>query len=119
MDVHENGRGRIIFLGDGKEILADGDDEDEDRDIEMHGDDNEAGADDKRRDREETPGPESHTPSTHPNHTPMETDDDEKTSSTSNSKKNLEAADLKLPPNAIPQTAIPDKLVTPTDPESK
>ena len=35
MDLQSNGRGRIIFLGDGTEVQTEGDDEEDEKNVEM------------------------------------------------------------------------------------
>lgn len=112
MDLNHNGRGRIIFLGDGKEGLVDGNHEDEDKDVEMNTIDTEpSGADESRREREETPGPESHKEQQ--NHDPMDTEQRSEISQTNEGKTDGPSAIA--PMKAIPETALPDKLVTPAE----
>ena len=114
IDLHQNGRGRIIFLGDGKEIEAGEEEEDDERDVDMHSDETEASHDDSRRDREETPAPEAHESSSLSEHTAMETDEKDETTQAP-TRTASEGASVKLPPNAIPETAVPDKLVSPPE----
>ena len=118
MDMH-NGRGRIIFLGDGKEVLADGEEEDEDRDIDMNSNEIEpATVAENRREREETPGPEPHDTVELPKSGNMDVEKPE-SASKQNEDKGTSSPAATLPPNAIPETALPDKLVSPADTQQK
>lgn len=112
MDLHNNGRGRIIFLGDGTEVLTDGNDEDGgNTDLPSDGDQS-AEEEQTRKEREETPGPESHGSTEQANHDTMDIDNSRSPSTTNDHLDHNAASDL--PPNAIPETALPDKLVTPS-----
>lgn len=114
MDSRSRGNGgrsgRIILLGDGTEVLTDGDEE------EMLDDDGEKGSgnakssaedSEKRGAREETPGPEPQPSSENSGHhegisasTDVQMTDAQGTDGTHNDKP-------------IPASALPDKLVTP------
>ena len=121
MDLNNNnhGPGRIIFLGDGKEPLADGNEEDSDKDFEMHSDDSEsAGVEESRRAREETPGPEPHDAVGKNNpHTPESENASE--NQPTDESGNGPTSSLGIPPNAIRETALPDKLAAPLDSQQK
>ena len=111
---------RIILLGDGTEVLTDSDEtemfdhEEEDKDLASQASKGQKKLDDTSRGgREETPGPESHgtserqqTPESmeqNPFDTPSSTIS-EKSSVTDTAKANIKA---------IPESALPEKLVTP------
>ena len=112
--------GRIILLGDGTEVLTDSDEtemfdhEEEDKDLASQVSKGQMKVvDESRAGREETPGPESHgtserqqTPESmeqNPFDTPSSTTS-EKSDITETSKANIKA---------IPESALPEKLVTP------
>lgn len=111
MDLHNNGRGRIIFLGDGTEVLTDGNEEDDKTTDIQNDSDLSAQEEQNRKEREETPGPESHQPTDQPNHDTMDIDDSR--SPPAADDKTDVIATVDAPPNAIPETALPDKLVNP------
>ncbi|KAG8528048.1 Protein phosphatase type 2C 3 [Bacidia gigantensis] len=121
MDLNNTGRGRIIFLGDGTEVLTDGDDAGEDKDAETSTSNSEpVRTEEKRADREETPGPEPQkSAATHEKHETMDTADDTAKPLTSDIEKPKAAATIQLPPNAIPETALPEKIVGPTAPQGQ
>ena len=120
MDLHNNGRGRIIFLGDGTEPLNEGDEEEEDKDVEMQADSEESAKVDRgRNEREETPGPEPQKPvealrnsgSTDKEHigTPASTTHE-------NSNPTTTAG---IPLKAVPESALPDKIIPPPASQEK
>ena len=111
MDLHNNGRGRIIFLGDGTEVLTDGNEED-DKTTDIQNDGGlSAQEEQNRKEREETPGPESHQSTDQSNHDTMDIDDSRSPPAAAGEKDVIATVDA--PANAIPETALPDKLVNP------
>lgn len=112
--------GRIILLGDGTEVLTDSDEtemfdhEEEDKDLASQVSKGPVKLDDgSRGGREETPGPESHT-SSERLETPesMEQNPFDTPSSTASEKSHfIETAKANI--KAIPESALPEKLVTP------
>ena len=117
----QNGRGRIIFLGDGNEDnLPDGEEEEEDKDMHLQAGSNDAsGPEDGRTTREETPGPEPQTTAEpQQNHESTEAGAPEKPAPEIEAKAGpTPAADV--PVKAIPQTALPDKIVPPPGSQTK
>ena len=112
--------GRIILLGDGTEVLTDSDEtemfdhEEEDKDLASQVSKSQTKLDDESRGgREETPGPESHGVSERQQtFESMEQNPFDTPSSTTSEKSNAtETAKAKI--TAIPESAIPEKLVTP------
>ena len=118
--------GRIILLGDGTEVLTDSDEtemfdhEEEDKDLASQASKGQIKLDDASRGgREETPEPESHgtserqqTPESieqNPFDTPPSTTS-EKSMVTDTARSNIKA---------IPESALPEKLVTPTTSQKK
>ena len=111
--------GRIILLGDGTEVLTDSDEtemfdhEEEDKDLASQVGKGQMKLDgESRGGREETPGPESHgtserqqtTESTEKNPLDMPSITSENYGITETAKANIKA---------IPESALPEKLVTP------
>ena len=123
-DTGYGGRsGRIILLGNGTEVQTDSDEqevfdhEDDDRDLENQVSKHDAKADedtaDLRNRREDTPGPQSHE-STDTSKTPESTEASnpfESPSSTTSEKS--EPIEVGSKVKMIPESALPDKLVTP------
>ncbi|KAL9042867.1 MAG: hypothetical protein Q9180_000290 [Flavoplaca navasiana] len=123
-DTDYGGRsGRIILLGNGTEVLTDSDEqevfdhEDDDRDLEnqvsKHGAKANEDTADLRNRREDTPGPQSHD-STDTSKTPESTEASnpfESPSSTTPEKS--EPVEVGSKVKMIPESALPDKLVTP------
>ena len=118
--------GRIILLGDGTEVMTDSDEtemfdhEEEDKDLASQVSKGQMKLDEESRNgREETPGPESHgisdrqqTPESmeqNPFDTPSSTTS-EKSDVTDTAKANLKV---------IPESALPEKLVTPPTSDNK
>ncbi|KAL8656844.1 MAG: hypothetical protein Q9226_002516 [Calogaya cf. arnoldii] len=121
--------GRIILLGNGTEVLTDSDEqevfdhEDDDRDLENQVSKHDAKANkdtaDLRSQREDTPGPQQHQ-SASTSKTPESTEASnpfESPSSTTSEKS--ETAELGSKVKMIPESALPDKLVTPPTSEDK
>ncbi|KAL8674957.1 MAG: hypothetical protein Q9168_000660 [Polycauliona sp. 1 TL-2023] len=121
--------GRIILLGNGTEVLTDSDEqevfdhEDDDRDLENQVSKHDAKAHkdtaDLRGQREDTPGPQSHE-STDTSKTPEPTEASnpfESPSSTTSEKS--ESAELAAKVKTIPESALPEKLVTPPTSKDK
>ena len=113
MDLHNSGRGRIILLGDGAEILTDGDEEEDDKDVEMQSNEAEpAKVDGGRTEREETPGPESQKAS------PPQESAVSKDGSKDISGRDKEVGDPQASAasgtaiKAIPESVLPDKIVS-------
>lgn len=112
--------GRIILLGDGTEVLTDSDEtemfdqEEEDKDLDSQVSKGKPQQNDEGRNaREETPGPEPQA-TTEKN----QIQSDESSSKTSTLLGN--AADISTPKGKpIPESAIPEKLVTPPTSEEK
>lgn len=112
--------GRIILLGDGTEVLTDSDEtemfdhEEEDKDLASQVSKSQMKLDDESRgEREETPGPESQSDSER-QQTPesMEQNPFDTPSSTTSEKSDAtETAKANI--TAIPESAIPEKLVNP------
>ena len=115
MDLQNNGRGRIIFLGDGTEVLTEGDEEEDDKDVEMQENHAEpAKVDGARNEREETPGPESQKA--------VSPQDGAKSAmgNDSNPDNASEGASKNSPAiTTIPESALPDKLVPPPSSQAK
>ena len=112
--------GRIILLGDGTEVLTDSDEtemfdhEEEDKDLASQANKGQMKLDDEsRREREATPEPESHGTSER-QQTPesMEQNPFDTPSSTTSEKSSVTDA-AKPNVNVIPESALPEKLVTP------
>lgn len=111
--------GRIILLGDGTEVLTDSDEtemfdhEEEDKDLASQVSKSQMKLDDESRGgREETPGPESHVSERQQTPESMEQNPFDTPSSTTSEKSDItETAKAKI--TAIPESAIPEKLVTP------
>ena len=106
--------GRIILLGDGTEVLTDSDEADmfdhseEDRDLESQVRKGPTSREDMSRgQREGTPGPADDAPST-TGSTPSKTTESPSSMNTDPS----EASETKI--RAVPDTALPDKLTSPT-----
>ncbi|CAF9913302.1 Protein phosphatase 2C 2 [Imshaugia aleurites] len=132
LDVNQRNRGvggrsgRIILLGDGTEVLTDSDEtemfdhEEEDKDLASQVNKGQTKLDDESRaGREETPGPESHGTSER-QQTPesMEQNPFDTPSSTTSEKSDITEttkADIKV----IPESALPEKLVTPATNQNK
>ena len=132
LDVNQRNRGvggrsgRIILLGDGTEVLTDSDEtemfdhEEEDKDLASQVSKGQTKLDDESRaGREETPGPESHGTSER-QQTPesMEQNPFDTPSSTTSEKSDITEttkADIKV----IPESALPEKLVTPATNQNK
>lgn len=104
--------GRIILLGDGTEVLTDSDEtemfdhEEEDQDLDSQVAKGQPTSNEENRGaREDTPGPESaeklHSTDRNPFNTP---------SSTTSDKSDATGT---VTPKVIPESALPDKLVTP------
>lgn len=118
--------GRIILLGDGTEVLTDSDEtemfdhEEEDKDLASQVSKGQMKVvDESRADREETPGPESHDASER-QQTPesMEQNLFDTPSSTTSEKSDItETAKANI--KAIPESALPEKLVTPPTTQDK
>ena len=118
--------GRIILLGDGTEVLTDSDEtemfdhEEEDKDLASQVSKGPIKLEDASRGgREETPGPESHGNSER-QQTPdsMEQNPFDTPSSTTSERSGVidtSKADIK----AIPESALPEKLVTPSTSRDK
>ena len=116
--------GRIILLGDGTEVLTGNDDmemfdhEEEDKDLDSQvpkGQDNTT--DDNRGAREETPGPEAPITTTKPEQSPESTKRNPFDTLSSSAPGSSESNGIKTA-KVIPESALPDKLVTPpADPE--
>ncbi len=112
--------GRIILLGDGREVLTDSDEtemfdhEEEDKDLASQASKGQMKLDDASRGgREETPGPESHgTSERQQTPEPMEQNPFDTPSSTT-SERNSITDTAKPSIKAIPESALPEKLVTP------
>ena len=118
--------GRIILLGDGREVLTDSDEtemfdhEEEDKDLASQASKGQMKLDAaSRSEREETPGPESHgTSERHQTLASMDQNSldtpssiaSEKSSAIENAKSNIKA---------IPESALPEKLVTPPTTQDK
>lgn len=112
--------GKIILLGDGTKVLTESDEtemfdhEEEDKDLASQASKGQIKLDDASRGgREETPGPESHGTSER-QQTPesMEPNPFETPSSTTSAKSVVtDTANSNL--KAIPESALPEKLVTP------
>lgn len=112
--------GKIILLGDGTKVLTESDEtemfdhEEEDKDLASQASKGQIKLDDASRGgREETPGPESHGTSER-QQTPesMEPNPFETPSSTT-SAKSVVTDTAKSNLKAIPESALPEKLVTP------
>ena len=127
MDSRDRGvggrSGRIILLGDGTEVLTDGDDADTyDHEEDEKNSETETGkvhlseSDEGRAAREETPGPESQT-------TSAKSDSHHEQSSTDTPMTDAENNDAPAPitpkGKPIPESALPDKIVTPPTSEAK
>ena len=112
--------GRIIFLGDGTEVLTDGDegemfetsDEGKVHEIEEeHMDEDE----EARGAREETPGPESQSSNKNESHAVPSSGD-----STMKDAESTEVPETAAPKSKpIPESALPDKLINPPPIEGK
>ena len=118
--------GRIILLGDGTEVLTDSDEtemfdhEEEDKDLASQVSKGPMKLEDTSRGgREETPGPESHgTSERQQTLDSMEQNPFDTPSSTTSEKSGFTdtpKADIK----AIPESALPEKLVTPSTSQDK
>ena len=112
--------GRIILLGDGTEVMTDSDEtemfdhEEEDKDLASQASKGQMKLEDANRGgREETPGPESHG-SSERQQTPesIERNPFDTPSSTS-SEKSVVTDTAKTNIKAVPESALPEKLVTP------
>lgn len=123
MDLQNNGRGRIIFLGDGTEVLTEGDEEEDDKDVEMQSNNAEpANVDGGRNEREETPGPESQkaVPSQDGANSVVgnnSSQDDASGSSDAGASVGLSKNSPAI--TTIPESALPDKLVPPPSSQGK
>lgn len=112
--------GKIILLGDGTEVLTDSDEtemfdhEEEDKDLASQASKGQIKLDDASRGgREETPGPESHGTSER-QQTPKSMEQDPiDTPSSTTSEKSVVTDTAKSNLKAIPESALPEKLVTP------
>ena len=122
LDLDQRGRGnggrsgRIILLGDGAEVHTDSDEtemfdhEEEDKDLDSQAAKGSLLVNDAHRGaREETPGPEA-PETTQNNHIPTSADQDADSSTTRDSSDPNESTK----PKVIPESAIPDKIVTPS-----
>lgn len=105
--------GRIILLGDGTEVLTDSDEtepfdhEEEDKDLDSQvAKGNLTSTEGNRGVREETPGPQSTEKSPTSERNPFDTP----STTTSEMSEPTQSAS----PKVIPESALPDKLVTPT-----
>ena len=120
LDSDQRGRGnggrsgRIILLGDGAEVHTDSDEtemfdhEEEDKDLDSQAATGQLLANDTSRGaREETPGPEA-PETTQKNHIPTSADRDAASSTARNSSDRNESTK----PKVIPESALPDKIVT-------
>ena len=125
LDPHSRGMGgrsgRIILLGDGREIITESDDtemfdhdeEDKDLDSQVMKSHPQPDDDHTRSEREETPGPqlqpskETHTPESNENANPF----DSPTSTTSGKSTPVEPTKGEV--KTISESAIPEKLVSP------
>ena len=120
MDLHNNNRGRIIFLGDGTEPLNEGDEEEEDKDVEMQADSEESAKVDRgRNEREETPGPEPQKLAE-----PVENNGSKDKDNTGKPVPNPQespiltsTAETRI--KAIPESALPDKIIPPPSSQEK
>lgn len=123
MDLQNNGRGRIIFLGDGTEVLTEGDEEEDDKDVEMQGNHAEpANVDGARNEREETPGPESQKAVSPHNgaKSAMGNDSNQDNASEGNEIGGSVGASKNSPAiTTIPESVLPDKLVPPPSSQEK
>ena len=123
MDLQNNGRGRIIFLGDGTEVLTEGDEEEDDKDVEMQGNHAEpAKVDGARNEREETPGPESQKAVSPQDvaKSVMGNDNNQDKASEGNDLGGSVGASKTSPAiTTIPESALPDKLVPPPSSQEK
>ncbi|KAL8874184.1 MAG: hypothetical protein Q9174_000450 [Haloplaca sp. 1 TL-2023] len=115
--------GRVILLGNGTEILTDSDEqetfdhEDDDRDLEnqvsRHDTTASQQSTEARNQREETPGPPS-TDATSVQRTPSSTEvSNPFESPSSTTSERSEPAEMASIANRIPESVLPDKLVTP------
>ena len=120
MDLHNNGRGRIIFLGDGTEPLNEGDEIEEDKDVDMQADGSElARTEEGRGEREETPGPEPLKElELQRNPESTETEKAGQSASTTQDKQHPMLA-TEIPIKSIPESALPDKLIPPPASQEK
>ena len=123
MDLQNNGRGRIIFLGDGTEVMTEGDEEEDDKDVEMQSHNSEpAKVDGARNEREETPGPESQKvlPSQDGAKSAMGNDSSQDNASEGNDTGDSVGHSKPSPAiTTIPESALPDKLVPPPSSQEK
>lgn len=126
MDSRSRGAGsgssRIILLGDGREVLTADGDEAEMLDQDDEDKDNEGekglltGHDERRGTREETPGPEPQTSTSNAGaHEGPSSTDTPMTDPDGSNESEAEPPKSK----AIPETVLPDKLVTPLTDEKK
>ena len=114
MDMHNNSRGRIIFLGDGTEVLTAGDDEGKELDKQAEKSEP-AHIDERRGEREETPGPEPQK-SSEDQQNQVSSDTDSSTNMQANPAISAAAAAAAATATesgikAIPESALPDKIV--------
>lgn len=125
----EGRSGRIILLGNGTEVLTDSDEqevfdhEDDDRDLENQVSKHDASASKEsanlRKQREDTPGPQSQE-STSTSKTPESTETGNPFDSpSSTTSERSEAVDIAATVRKIPESALPDKLVTPPTSKDK
>ncbi|KAL8787018.1 MAG: hypothetical protein Q9213_002454 [Squamulea squamosa] len=121
--------GRIILLGNGTEVLTDSDEqevfdhEDDDRDLEnqvsRHDANTNKDSADLRSQREDTPGPQSEE-STRTSKTPDSTEASNPFDSPSSTiSEKSEAIELAPKVTKIPESALPEKLVTPPTSKDK
>ncbi|KAL9100108.1 MAG: hypothetical protein Q9163_004483 [Psora crenata] len=109
VDLRNSGRGRTIFLGDGTEVLTDGD-EDE-KDIDLHVETSEpAQVEEGRGGREETPAPEPQKSSENQQNYGVS---EKELWSPLKAKPATDAATAESGVKAVPESALPDKLTTP------
>ena len=122
MDLQNNGRGRIIFLGDGTEVLTEGDEEEDEKDVEMQGNHAEpAKVDGARNEREETPEPEPQK-AVSPQHvakSAMGNDSNQDNASEGDDEGSVGASKNSPAITTIPESALPDKLVPPPSAQEK
>lgn len=112
--------GRIILLGDGTEVLTDSDEtemfdhEEEDKDLASQASKGQMKLDDESRGgREETPGPESHGTSEKQQTSEFTEQNPLDVPSSTTSEKSDVTETAKAHIKAIPESALPEKLVTP------
>ena len=118
--------GRIILLGDGREVVTESDEtemfdhEEEDKDLASQAGKGQTNLDDaSRSEREETPGPESRGPSER-HQTPESKEQNSFDTSSSNTSETSSITDTaKSKIKAIPESALPEKLVTPPTSQEK